>query len=264
MAKDLQALLAEHGFLPGVAGHASAGNLHFMLTPDFSKPEDTRALRRVHGGADRAGDRRLRRLAQGRARDRGEHGAVRRARMGPEGGGADAAGQAARRSRRRARARGCDQRRPRGPPAQPQDDTVDRGVGRHLRRVRLLRARLPQPPPDHHPAPADRAPPRDGAPGARLPGARGPAGGVRIRRARDLRRRRHLPARLSGRDRHREVRQGAALASSTPSAPSRSPCGSPDAGTRPSAPRGRACAPAAVAALRARRSAAPAARPGRP
>jgi D-lactate dehydrogenase len=39
-AKDLQALLAEHGFLPGVAGHASAGNLHFMLTPEFAKPED--------------------------------------------------------------------------------------------------------------------------------------------------------------------------------------------------------------------------------
>jgi len=39
-AKDLQALLAEHGFLPGVAGHASAGNLHFMLTPDFAKEED--------------------------------------------------------------------------------------------------------------------------------------------------------------------------------------------------------------------------------
>ncbi|MBS1679181.1 MAG: FAD-binding oxidoreductase [Actinobacteria bacterium] len=39
-ARDLQRLLTEHGFLPGVAGHASAGNLHFMLTPDFSKPED--------------------------------------------------------------------------------------------------------------------------------------------------------------------------------------------------------------------------------
>jgi D-lactate dehydrogenase len=39
-AGDLQALLGEHGFLPGVAGHASAGNLHFMLTPDFSKQED--------------------------------------------------------------------------------------------------------------------------------------------------------------------------------------------------------------------------------
>jgi D-lactate dehydrogenase len=39
-ATDLQALLGEHGFLTGVAGHASAGNLHFMLTPDFSKTED--------------------------------------------------------------------------------------------------------------------------------------------------------------------------------------------------------------------------------
>jgi D-lactate dehydrogenase len=39
-AKDMQALLAEHGFLPGVAGHASAGNLHFMLTPAFDKNED--------------------------------------------------------------------------------------------------------------------------------------------------------------------------------------------------------------------------------
>lgn len=39
-AQDLQPLLIEHGFLPGIAGHASAGNLHFMLTPDFSKPED--------------------------------------------------------------------------------------------------------------------------------------------------------------------------------------------------------------------------------
>jgi D-lactate dehydrogenase len=39
-ARDIQGLLGEHGFLPGVAGHASAGNLHFMLTPDFSKRED--------------------------------------------------------------------------------------------------------------------------------------------------------------------------------------------------------------------------------
>jgi D-lactate dehydrogenase len=39
-ARDIQALLTEHGFLAGVAGHTSAGNLHFMLTPDFSKPED--------------------------------------------------------------------------------------------------------------------------------------------------------------------------------------------------------------------------------
>jgi D-lactate dehydrogenase len=39
-AKDISALLTEYGFLPGVAGHASAGNLHFMLTPKFSEAED--------------------------------------------------------------------------------------------------------------------------------------------------------------------------------------------------------------------------------
>ena len=39
-ATDLQRLLGEHGFLTGVAGHTSAGNLHFMLTPDFSTPDD--------------------------------------------------------------------------------------------------------------------------------------------------------------------------------------------------------------------------------
>jgi D-lactate dehydrogenase len=36
-ARDLQALLLEHGFLPGLAGHASAGNLHFILTAEFGK-----------------------------------------------------------------------------------------------------------------------------------------------------------------------------------------------------------------------------------
>ncbi len=36
-ATDIQALLGKHGFLTGVAGHASAGNLHFMLTPKFDE-----------------------------------------------------------------------------------------------------------------------------------------------------------------------------------------------------------------------------------
>jgi D-lactate dehydrogenase len=39
-ARDLQQLLGAHGFLPGVAGHASAGNLHFLLTPNFGEPAD--------------------------------------------------------------------------------------------------------------------------------------------------------------------------------------------------------------------------------
>ena len=39
-AHDLQELLGEHGFLTAVAGHASAGNLHCWLTPDFGVPGD--------------------------------------------------------------------------------------------------------------------------------------------------------------------------------------------------------------------------------
>jgi D-lactate dehydrogenase len=49
-ARDLQALLSEHGFAPGVAGHASAGNLHFMLTPDFAKPEDVERYEALMNG----------------------------------------------------------------------------------------------------------------------------------------------------------------------------------------------------------------------
>jgi D-lactate dehydrogenase len=39
-ARDIQALLGKHEFLTGVAGHASAGNLHFLLTPALSEPAD--------------------------------------------------------------------------------------------------------------------------------------------------------------------------------------------------------------------------------
>jgi D-lactate dehydrogenase len=39
-AADIQALLGKHGFLTGVAGHASAGNLHFMLTPQLGDAAD--------------------------------------------------------------------------------------------------------------------------------------------------------------------------------------------------------------------------------
>jgi D-lactate dehydrogenase len=38
-AKDVQELLSKHGFMPGVAGHAAHGNLHFTLVADFGDPE---------------------------------------------------------------------------------------------------------------------------------------------------------------------------------------------------------------------------------
>jgi D-lactate dehydrogenase len=41
-AMDIQALLGKHGFIPGVAGHAAHGNLHFTLVADFGDPEGKR------------------------------------------------------------------------------------------------------------------------------------------------------------------------------------------------------------------------------
>jgi D-lactate dehydrogenase len=41
-ARDVQELLSKHGFIPGVAGHAAHGNLHFTLVADFGNPEDLR------------------------------------------------------------------------------------------------------------------------------------------------------------------------------------------------------------------------------
>src|SRR5712675_1393725 len=38
-ARDIQELLSTHGFIPGVAGHAAHGNLHFTLVADFGEPE---------------------------------------------------------------------------------------------------------------------------------------------------------------------------------------------------------------------------------
>ena len=54
---------------------------------------------------------------------------------------------------------------------EPEDDAGDRGVGDDLRRVRLLRAGLPEPQPDDDAAPADRAAAGDGAPARGLAAA---------------------------------------------------------------------------------------------
>ncbi|HET9001096.1 MAG TPA: FAD-binding and (Fe-S)-binding domain-containing protein [bacterium] len=49
-AADLLALLSQHGFLPGVAGHAAYGNLHFTLTPKFDDPADRNRYRAFMDG----------------------------------------------------------------------------------------------------------------------------------------------------------------------------------------------------------------------
>ena len=171
-------------------------------------------------GPGRADRRQVRRLAEGRARDRDQHGPLCGARVGDAGDRADVAGEAAGRSRRRALARRRPQPRPRRPPAQPEDDAADRGVGDRLRRVRLLRAGLPEPRPDDDAAPADRPAAGDRPPAERLAGAGGAARGARLRGARHLRRRRQLPARLPGRDRHRARWSRNCAPSATPTAPS--------------------------------------------
>ena len=134
-----------------------------------------RALPGVHGGAGRADRRQVRRLAEGRARHRREHGPVRRTRVGRQGDGDDVAGQAARRPARRPQSRRGPESRPGHPSQEPEEPARDRGDRLAVRRVRLLRARLPEPQRDHDAAPADRHPPRDGAPAGGLARVRGAA-----------------------------------------------------------------------------------------
>ena len=219
-ARDIQGLLTEHGFLPGVAGHASAGNLHFMLTPDFSKQEDVEryetfmeklvdlildkydgSLKAEHGTGIN--------MSPYVEREWGEMATelMWRAKALADPEGVLAPGVVLNRDERR-------------PSPQPEDDTRDRGGRHHLRRVRLLRAGLPEPPPDHHAAAANRDPAGDGAAAGGVPGAAGPARAVRVRRPPDLRRRRDLPDRLPARHRHRRADQGVPRRAAHRSAPS--------------------------------------------
>ena len=166
-AGDIQALLGEHGFLPGVAGHASAGNLHFMLTPDFAKAEDRERYEAFMGelvelivdkydGSLKAEHGTGLNMAPFVER---EWGAKATEMMWRIKGLADPDGVLA---------PGVVLNRDPGvhlrnlkstPPIEEEADD--------LRRVRLLRAGLPEPRPDDDAAPADRAAPRDGAPAAR-------------------------------------------------------------------------------------------------
>ena len=223
-ARDLQALLGEHGFLPGVAGHASAGNLHFMLTPDFAKQED---LDRYEAFMAK-----LVELIVGKYDGslKAEHGTG--INMAPyvEREWGEKATELMWRVKRLADPDGVlspgrrPQPRPRRPPAQPENDAADRGVGDDLRGVRLLRAGLPEPQPDDDAAPADRPAAGDGAPARRARRcSEALLAEYEYEALRHLRGRRLLRARLPGRDRHRQAGQGAAPASATPSAPRSAP-----------------------------------------
>ena len=102
-ARDIQALLGKHEFLPGVAGPCVRRQPALHAHPGLRGGGRPRALRGVHGRAGRADPGQVRRLAEGGARHRHQHGAVRRARVGRAGDGVHVARQGARRPGRRAR-----------------------------------------------------------------------------------------------------------------------------------------------------------------
>ena len=105
----LQRLLAEHGYADAIIfGHALEGNLHFVFTQDFNAAAEVERYRGFMDALCPDGRRTLRRLAQGRARHRPQHRAIRRARMGRGRLPDHADDQDALRSARAAESRGAD------------------------------------------------------------------------------------------------------------------------------------------------------------
>ena len=83
---DLQRLLRQHGYPEAIIfGHALEGNLHFVFTQDFDNAAEVERYRGFMDELCHDGRRQVRRLAQGRARHRPQHGAVRRDGMGRGG-----------------------------------------------------------------------------------------------------------------------------------------------------------------------------------
>ncbi len=211
-ARDLQALLGEHGFLPGVAGHASAGNLHFMLTPDFAKQEDLDRYEAFMGGlVELIVDKYDGSL-------KAEHGT-----------GINMAPYVEREWGERATELMWRVKRLADPEGVLSPGVVlNRDPGAHLRNLKTT------PPVEESVTTCVECgfcepvcPSRDltTTPRQRIvlrreiarqpegsPCAQGADGGIRVRGDGDLRRRRLMPDRLPGRDRHRPLRQGAAPA----------------------------------------------------
>ncbi len=189
-----------------VFGHAKDGNLHFLVNERFDDPVSLARYQRspptsstscsTPGVPSRPSTARAApcpvRPAPVRRRPLRAHGR----------------GQAVVRPAGVAEPRRRHRRRPGRLAAPPQDDADRRGRGRPLRRVRVLRTRLPQQGPDPHPAPAHRAAPGGGGgPRPWRRRARGlAAGGLRLRGGADLRRRRAVRAGLPGGHQHRGPR----------------------------------------------------------
>ena len=82
-AHDLTALFGKHQYDDAIIfGHAKDGNLHFVITQSFNNQAVIDQYARFMDDVVEAGGRALRRRAEGRARHRAQHGAVRRDRVG--------------------------------------------------------------------------------------------------------------------------------------------------------------------------------------
>ena len=161
---ELQRLFAAHGYTEGIIfGHALDGNLHFVFTQGFSDPGRGRPLRALHGRGVRAGRGPVPRLAEGRARHRPEHGAVRRARVGGAGDRDHAAPQGAPGSGRNPESGRHPERRSRRPSETSEGAPARARPRRPLHGVRLLRAALPLARAHAHAAAAHHRPARDRA-----------------------------------------------------------------------------------------------------
>ena len=158
-AADVRELLGRHGFLPGVAGHASAGNLHFMLTPTFTDPADRDRYEAFMGdlvdlivdkydGSLKAEHGTGLNMAPYVEREWGAKATemMWRIKALADPAGVLAPGVLLNRDPGRA-------------PAEPEVDAADRGGGRQLRGVRVLRAGVPEPAPHDDAAAANRAAP---------------------------------------------------------------------------------------------------------
>ena len=204
--QTIQEMLASTASSPASPGHASAGNLHFQLTPDFDEPARPRALRGVHGselvalvidkydGSLKAEHGTGRNMAPFVEREWGAKATEMmwriKALADPDGVLAPGVGA---------------QPRPRHPPARPQVDAGDRGrSATQCVECGFCEPVCPSRNADDDAAPADRPAPRAGAPGADgSPVAAALMARIRARRDRHLRGRRLVRDRLPAGDRHR-------------------------------------------------------------
>ena len=153
-------LFARHGYEDNVIfGHAKDGNIHFMLNERLEGGRMDRLLAFT--------DEMVELVLGFEGSLKAEHGTGRmmapfvRLQYGDELHDVMKQVKNAVRPARRAEPGRDHQRRPRGPHPQRQGDADRRGGGRPVRGVRVLRARVPEPRPDHDATAADRAAPRD-------------------------------------------------------------------------------------------------------